>query len=204
MNRKAALLIIAVCLMGSMQSRAAIYTVSIDTTTLQGDRGTLAFDFTSSDPFSNFVFILDFTHNGATGPPETQGGLVSGDIILSLNPAPVTSIGDEFFFNQLAVPFTSFGTSITFTVLTTDVAPAAGGLPDELSLFILTPDRKIFIGSADPNGADAMFSLCIDGTLSGLLNVFDPAEFVKPDMITINGPLVGKILFKDSFETSVE
>ena len=90
------------------------------------------------------IFIFDFTHDGVTGLPETRGGLVQGDIILLANPAAFTSIEDDFFFNQLSVPFTSFGTSITFNVQTTEVAPTVADLPDELSLFILGTESWTF------------------------------------------------------------
>jgi len=98
------------------------FDVTIDTTNLKALPGKLVFDFANMDTGAdNTVTILNFATDGTPGLPETQGGLTNGDIILGLNPAPQTTIsessgGQLFFYNQLAVVFKSFGTSITFTL----------------------------------------------------------------------------------------
>jgi hypothetical protein len=171
---------------------ATQYRVEIDTSAIQGTAGALAFDFTSNTPDDNKVTILNFTHDGTTGLPETQGGLVQGDIILLLNPAPFTEIADGFFFNELLVPFTSFGTSISFTIQLTENPVGAGGIPDEFSFFILDANRLPLFSSADPLGTDTAFAICVDGTTSGLLSPFDPpTTFTPPDLLEIlaSGPV---------------
>jgi hypothetical protein len=134
------------------------------------------------------VSILQFTHNGTTGLPETQGGLVTGDIILLLNPAPFTQIEDDFFFNELLIPFTSFGTSISFTVVITENASGSGQVPDEFSFFILGANRQPLFSSADPLDADSLFAISVNGTTSGLLEPFDPTKFTPPNMLDIPVP----------------
>lgn len=204
MKMKVILWIIALSLMAAPQSWASSYTVTIDTSLVQGKAGAVSFDFTSNGPDdfvdSNLVFIFDFTHDGVTGLPETRGGLVQGDIILLANPAAFTSIEDDFFFNQLSVPFTSFGTSITFNVQTTEVAPTVADLPDELSLFILGTDGRTMFNTTDPLGADAIFSLCIDGTPTGLFNVFAPADENPTGFINLQIPTFPPTIFSDGFE----
>jgi hypothetical protein len=131
------------------------------------------------------VSIVDFTHDGAVGLPETQGGLVSGDIPLGLNPAPHTTIQDDFFFNELLLPFTSFGTSITFAIQIIGSAPGVGTVPDEFAFFILGATRQPLFASFDPLGADAFFAIDVDGTSSGVLSPFAPTKFTPPDLLEI-------------------
>lgn len=196
--------IIALGLTGAQQGWTSQYTVNIDTSMIQGKAGAISFDFTSNGPTSfqdsNIVFIFNFSHDGISALPETRGGLVSGDIILLLNPAAFTFIEDDFFLNQLTLPFTSFGTSITFVVQTTEVAPSASNLPDELAFFMLGPDGQAMFSTTDPLGADALITLCIDGTTSGLFNVYEPAEENPPGVINIKATAFSDIIFKNSFE----
>ncbi|HEX9660251.1 MAG TPA: hypothetical protein VGA18_08115, partial [Rhodothermales bacterium] len=173
--------------------------VQIDTSALTGFSGALALDFTSTDTAVNSVTILNFIHDGETDLPETEGGLIQGDIILLLNPAPVTTIEDSFFFNALAVPFTRFGSSISFTLQLTENAPFANNVPpDELSLYLLHRHGGRLFDTADPLGTDALFALCVDGTSAGLLNVFDPAMLIGAT-IDIVIPPIG--IFADGFES---
>jgi len=199
MNINVILLNIAFCLILTQPSWASQYQVTIDTSLVQGKAGALSFDFTSNDPFTNSVSILNFTHDGVTGLPETQGGLIIGDIILLLNPAPFTFIQDGSFFNHLSVPFTSFGTSVTFVVQTTEVPPFTSDLPDEMSLFILGTDNQVMFETTDPLGANSIVSLCIDGTSTGILNVFEPAVESPLNVINVQIPFAD-IIFINSFE----
>lgn len=104
MNVRASVVGILLCVAITPPALATQYRVEIDTSAIQGSEGAIALDFTSNTPGDNTVGILNFTHDGTTGLPETQGGLVLGDIILLLNPAPFTEIKDAFFFNQLMIP----------------------------------------------------------------------------------------------------
>lgn len=200
-TRSVGTLWLALAFASPLRALATQYDVSIDTANLKGLPGAIVFEFTSGDPFLNSVTLLNFTHDGTTGLPETQGGLVEGDIILLLNPAPFTTIGDTFFFNELKLPFASFGSSITFTFQMTE-NPATGldTLPPEFSLYLLGSDRRA-LPTADPLGADAFFAICIDGTTTGFLSVFDPTIFTPPDQLTILAPEDLSLVFLDGFES---
>ena len=60
--------------------------------------------------------------------------------------------------------------------------------PDEFALFLLGPDRQPLFSTSDPLGADALFVICVDGTSSGLLSVFEPTIFTPPDELEIVVP----------------
>jgi hypothetical protein len=164
------------------------YNVTINTSQISGTSGKLVFDFTSSSPGTNHVDIFNFTHNGTLGLPETEGGLVEGDLILGLNPAPHTRIHDAFFFNELTLNFTSFGTQITFTLQLPENGPGAGQLPDEFALFLLNDAGQPLVTTSDPLGANALFVICVTGTAGGLLQVFDPTTFQPPATLQILVP----------------
>ena len=150
----------------------------------------MVFDVASNASVANIVSILNFTHDGTTGLVETQGGPVQGDIVPQLNPAPETTIADASFFNELLVPFTSFGTSISFTIIITENAPVLPGeFPDEFSLFLLDGGGLPLFPTSDPLGADALFVVCVDGTSTGLLQVFDPTTLTPPDALQVIVPI---------------
>lgn len=173
-------------LLGSAQKlEATLYNVQIDTSALAGTPGAIAFDFTSSKPSDNFVNILNFSHDGLTGLPETRGGLVSGDIILGLNPAPATRIEDDSFFNSLVLPFDSFGTVISFAVQISENAPPPAEIPDEFSFFVLGSDGLPLLPTLDTLGSNALFTICVDGSGPGVLSVFAPAMLTGADEISI-------------------
>jgi hypothetical protein len=126
---------------------------------------------------------------GVNGLPITQGGLVTGDIILGSNPAPFTTmdesfLGTAFFFTELQLPFTSFGTSLSFSL---SLSQSTDGVspPDEFAFFVLNSAGQTLTPSADPLLADALFTICIDGTPTGLFNAYNPAMFVAPGAINI-------------------
>jgi len=163
-------------------------TVTLDTTAVAGTSGKLVFDFTSSNANANLITIQNFTSDAVLGLPETQGGLVTGDIILVQGgmgmPAASTTIEDDFFFNQLAVVFNSFGSQVTFQFSAlSNYTP--GAIPDELAFFILRSDNKPLVFSDDPLGSHALFTLCIDGTPTGNLMVFPPAMQPAADQIML-------------------
>jgi hypothetical protein len=163
------------------------YQVAINTAAVQGRSGKLAIDFTNGDPISNTLSILNFSTDGTMGLPETQGGLVQGDIVLRINPAPLTTIEDDFFFNQLSIPFTSFGSQITFSVQLTQNR-GASGFPDQLTVFLLHTVDQPMIGTTDPLRAHALFAVDVTGVSGGALSTFSPAQFGAPSTITLNVP----------------
>jgi hypothetical protein len=169
-------------------SAVTTYTVMIDTAALNGSAGKLVFDFTSNNGFSNHVDILNFTTDGTLGLPETEGGLVEGDIILGSNPAHHTRIHDAFFFNELMVNFVSFGNQITFTLEISESPSSAGQLPDEFALFLLDSSFHPLFKTSDPLGANALFSVCVTGAPGGLLSVFDPTILQPPSTLKIVVP----------------
>lgn len=167
------------------ESLASLYRVEVDTSSIVGTPGAIALDYTSSTPYDNAVYILNFSHNGTTGLPETEGGLVQGDIILLLNPAPFTIMSDGSFFNEIVIPFDSFGTSISFVVQLSENGPPPGALPDEFSFFLLGENRLPMFATGDPLGAEGLFTICVDGTSDGLLMPFTPTEFTPPELLEI-------------------
>jgi PEP-CTERM motif-containing protein len=151
--------------------------VSIDTSGVSRTAGGIAFDFVTNNPGSgNDVAILNFSAPGGTlDLPQTQGGLVSGDIILGLNPAPFTVIESNFFFNELLVPFTSFGNSIAFSLDIGGIGPAGGLPPDEFNLFLLNSAGLPLFPTLDPLLADSLIRVDVTGVLGGVVNVYSPA-----------------------------
>src|SRR5215831_6637707 len=109
----------------------SIYSVSIDTSQIHGSTGKLVFNVTSNYPLTNRVDVINFTTDGTLGLPETQGDLVTGDLIQGVNPARITRIKANGFFTELALPVVSFGDSITFSVNASETGPVAGRPPDQ-------------------------------------------------------------------------
>lgn len=168
------------------------FQVTINTSAIKGKAGKLAFDFTSGDSSVNTVSILDFSTDGTRGLPETQGGLVQGDIILGLNPAPFTMIADGFFFNELVVPFNSFGDQITFTLQVTQ-SRGTDPIPDEFALFLLHTRDKPMIGTTDPFRAHALFTIDVTGVSGGLLTPFSPTT-VSGTAINVVVPAIAPLV----------
>jgi hypothetical protein len=161
------------------------YAVTIDTSALAGSAGGIAFDVTTENPgFNNREYIINFTTDGVTGLPQTQGGLVDGDIILKLNPAPSTSIANGSFFNQLLLPLTSFGTTISFGLeLTSTATPPS---PDEFSFYVVDSHGFPLLPTSDPLAVDSLFTVDIDGSPNGVLNTFTPGMFTAPNAINVS------------------
>ena len=166
-------LLLAPALLLSAGSALAVpIDVSIDTTLLSGTSGQLAFVLTSPDPASNSATITGFATDGTLGSAFEFGGPITGSL-----PGVVT-IGDTFFFNQLAQDIV-FGTTISFFVeLTTNFT--IGSIPDGFSFFLLDPTTFApLFETTDPTGTDALFAIDIDGSATGQLSVYtavgDPA-----------------------------
>ena len=143
----------------------SIYRVSIDTSRVQGSSGVLVFDMTSNTPMTNRFDVINFSTDGAIGPPETQGEFILGDLIQRLLPAGFTRINADTFFTELALPLV-FGDQISFTVNVSETAPLSGRPPDELSLYLLGPDGRS-VGM--PANGSPNLSVTITGQRGGLL-----------------------------------
>ena len=167
------------------------YNVVLDTSPWTGRNARLTFDLTSSNLFQNTLTIFNFSHDGRVGLPETQGGLVTGDIILGYNPAFSTTINDDYFLNELVVNFDSLGTQVSFAVYPTYNSFGETQLFDEMSFFVLGHLDAAPFGTADPLGTNALFSVSIDQDYAGDLSVFSPAVFVPPDTIKLTLPVTG-------------
>ena len=172
------------------QSAIAItqYSVTLDTTAIQGKSGKLAFDFTANTLGLNHVNILNFSTDGTFGLPETEGGLVEGSLILMLNPASHTEIHTGAFFNELVVNLQPFGKSTSFTLGLPENAPSSGDLPDQFALFILDSAGLPLFTTSDPSGADSLFTIDVSGVSGGELSVFGPARLTSPTNIAITVP----------------
>jgi hypothetical protein len=179
MMTKTCALVIATVLWTTALSTPAFatsITVTINTSAVAGTSGGLAFDLlVPSPPSSNFIEILNFTAPGSVATlPSTSGGLVEGDLILPpFNVGAMSEIEGGSFFNELVINFVKFGSSISFTLFTSNNNPIGGNPPDEFSLFLLDSAGLPLFPTSDPLGADALFTF--DITASGTLKVFNPA-----------------------------
>jgi hypothetical protein len=180
---------------------ATTYNVRMNTSALAGRKAAVAFDLTSNNLFENTASIYQFAHDGVYDLPETQGGLVTGDIILGLNPAYYTVIQDNgptdeayntpFFYNQLVVHFNPIGRQITFSVDLSEYSYGETSLFDELSFFLLQDSLGTPVATADSAGANALFAWCVTGAQGGELSVFAPMQFIPPDTLAYGEAIVG-------------
>jgi len=151
----------------------SIYSVSIDTTSVRGNRGTLVFDITSNYPLTNRFDLINFSTDGITGLPQTQGEFTTGDIIQGLNPARFTRIKANSFFTELALPFIEFGDSISFTMNVSETAAVDGRPPDEVSLYLLDQQGRA-LGTAHGRDGKPNLSIPITGERGGKLEISSP------------------------------
>ena len=155
-------------------SADTIYDVTIDTTSLTGTTGTLAFDFIDGGTPSNQVTISDLQSNGTLGSSATTGA-VSGSAPTSF------TLNDTVFFSELVQGLT-FGSQLTFQIDATTNGPAPGSLSDTLSFFLLDGQGVLDPASAfslivttDPTQANSLFTLQIDGTNGADVSIFNAA-----------------------------
>ena len=138
--------------------------IFVDTGPLLGTAGNLAFDFLDSDPASNTVTIINFSTDGVLGAAAPVGGPITGFL-----PGDVT-IQDGDFFNELLQEI-SFGSTLSFRLEPT--AFTVGGIfPDSFSFFLLDPALLPLFPTSDPTGADALFTIDIDGSPTGQVTTF--------------------------------
>jgi hypothetical protein len=131
------------------------YDVQFNTSGLSAG-GSYFLDFQFIGSNGNTVDLDEFSYGGGSGP----AGPIEMDTITN-------------FFNEVTDPFTAGGT-LNFQVSTTNIAPPAGGFPDELSIFILDGSQNP-LTTLDP--ADAYFYFDVNGG--------------SPDIQTFSGSGVG-------------
>jgi hypothetical protein len=121
---------------------------------LQGTSGFLAFDLIAGSPTpGNMVTISDFSTDGTLTATDNSGAETG-----SLVPGPA-ELADSDFFNELLQGFT-YGTTISFDFAFTDNT-ASGGIPDNLSFYLLDSSRNPFPTS--DSVADSLISVDLDG-----------------------------------------
>lgn len=162
--------------------------VSINTSGLAGTDLKVVFDVTANTLNLNTLDINNFSAPGSTlGHPETTGGLVDGDIILGLNPAPFTYIQTGSFFNELIVNLQPVASSVTFSLSYTENAPGPGTAPDEISFFLLNSSYQPLFSTDDPFGADSLFDIDLNGANTST-DVYSPAVQTSPGNVQITVP----------------
>ena len=181
-------------------------TVTINTSALNGKPGKLVFDYTTSSPSTvsslagPFVEIINFTAAGATiGLPSSIGGLIYGDMILQHNPAAATYMTTDYFgqgafFTELSENITQFSNSITFQLGFGGAQAVAGEPPDQFAFYVLDSNGNAWFSTADPLGANALFTVDVTGNGTGNLNVYAPAVEGANNAITVVLPPNGSSL----------
>lgn len=171
-------------------SADTLYQVTVDTTSLAGTAGTLAFDFIDGGPPANQVTISDLSSDGTLGSSATTGS-VSGS-------APTTfTLHDSAFFSEL-VQGVTLGKQLTFQLDATTNAPSSGSLADTLSFFILdssgvsnSASALSLITTTDPTQANSLFTLQIDGTNGADVSIFGASPAVSVTFGPVTGPVTG-------------
>jgi len=176
---------IAACLVIAVQSTAradSIYDVSINTASLAGTGSTLTFDFISGGGTqSNSATISDFSTNGTL----VSGGLNSGSVSGAL--PGTAALTNANFFNELQQGIT-LGSTISFQVDLTANAPSTGSLPDTFSLFLLDSKASTsLITTTDPTGSDSLLTAQVDGTSTGILDIFSGSSPAGGVTVTAGG-----------------
>lgn len=180
------ILALAVGLAGFTNSASAtILNVAIDTASLTGTQGQLAFDLTDGDNTlnNNTVTITNFVTDGTLGFPVIAGG-VSGAL-----PGDV-SISDTNFFNELLQPLT-FATSISFTLTLTDNYDADGSFPDQFALYLVDFDTSIpqpLFTTSDPMNNGALFA--VDLGVNDGLSPYQPTSSPAASWSVTHAPTV--------------
>ena len=149
---------------------AAMISVSVDTSPIEGSSGFLAFNFIDGDGVvNNQVVISDFATNGTRGDLFFEGG-ANGSLI----PGPLV-IDDSELFNE-ALQEMGFGSSLSFRLEFTTEGPL-NSAPDQFSFFLL--DADFFPFATSDVFASALFIVDIVG------EQLSPEVFVS-DFATVN------------------
>jgi hypothetical protein len=186
--RRLSIALIVIALTSLSASADIVENVSIDTSAVAGADLKVVFDVTANTPFLNTLNINNFSAPGSTmGLPETTGGLIDGDLILGLNPAPFTFIQTATFFNELIVNLAPVSNQVTFTLDSTTNAPASGVFSDEVAFYLLDSSYNALFPTTDPLGANALFTIDLAGASTSPA-VYSPATQTSPSGIQITVP----------------
>ena len=132
-------------------ANASTIDITIDTSVLNGVPAILAFDFIDGGPPDNSVTLSALTSDGAPGSTSTSGN------VTGTGPWTFSDAGGPFF-SELLATFNPMGTSLSFSLSTTDHPPALGSLPDAFSIVVLDASGTVpLITTDDPTGANAVF-----------------------------------------------
>ena len=178
----------ALIVLTALSGLAGTLNFSINTSAVAGSALKVVFDVTANTLLLNEVDIDNFSAPGSTmGLPETTGGLIDGDLILGLNPAPFTSIQTKVFFNELIVNLAPVAKSVAFSLFYTENAPSGSILPDDVALFLLDSSYTPLFPTSDPLGTDALASIDLTGP-NPKPNVYSPAIQTSPGNVSITIP----------------
>lgn len=156
----------------SRASGQSAYQIVIDTSSIAGQQGKIAFDLTSNRLRTNRADLVNFSTDGKLSLPETQGGLVSGDLIAGRMPAPFTRIGGNQFFNELLLNFERFGERISFSINVSESSPGES-VPDQFALYLLDSEgRSLARGRHAGGRGNPNFTLTITGERGGDLAIY--------------------------------
>ena len=162
-------LIMLACLVGTVTPSGASATLlefTVHTSALNGQNGTLVFDFIGDH--GNTARISGFTSDGSAAGSTTTGN-TTGNL-----PSSTSLRTGANFFNESTLDF-MFGSLIRFTVELSGNA-SVGSVPDALSLFFLDGGAGLSLfATSDPTGADALFVWNGDGTGVNGLNLYQSA-----------------------------
>jgi hypothetical protein len=177
-----------------------VWMVSLNTSQLAADyTGPFGLDFELIGSNENTVTLSSFSFGGGSagpGPAFLAGG-ASGDLggSVSLNDAGVNFFSD---FNQQFTP----GSTLTFTMDSTLIAPPPGGFADNFSMVIFQSYDPINgynpvtltggtpIPTTDPSGNDTFFNFNINGPGSTAVASFPSASGDIPITMTPAGGAV--------------
>jgi hypothetical protein len=141
-------------------ARSVAFDVTINTGTLAGGDGILAFDLIDGGPPSNTVNLGLITSGGTPAGTSTSGGVSGG------GPWVIT---DSSFFNELQISYSPLGSTISFSFSTADNPPDSGSNPDSFSVFLLDSITLLsLLPTSDPTGANALFLLSFGSGPQGL------------------------------------
>jgi hypothetical protein len=186
------LLGIVLVLAGSAARADGIWTITIDTSSLAADTGPFGLDFELVGTNGNTVSLSNFSY-GSGGSAGPGGAFITGGATGDLASGVTLSDSSSFFtdFNQQFTP----GDTLTFTIDSTLIAPAGGGI-DNFSMVIfqgydpvngydpIGATGGITIPSTDPSGNNLFVNLDIVGPGSAPVT-FQAASVPEPSSAAI-------------------